>query len=79
MRLLRDLWATSRSRTSLVAVLIMLGAAGSALSLALAGPVLVDRSVPLFVVLAAALAAAVFSDVFVGLVSASLTADWARM
>ncbi|MFC7535600.1 ATP-binding cassette domain-containing protein [Actinoplanes sp. GCM10030250] len=76
MRLLRDLWATSRSRTTLVALLIVLGAAGSALSLALAGPVLVDKSFSLFVVLSIALGAAVFSDVFVGLVVARLTADW---
>ncbi|GAA1620303.1 ABC transporter ATP-binding protein/permease [Actinoplanes couchii] len=76
MRLLRDLWATSRSRTTLVAFLIVIGAAGSAGSLALAGPVLVDRSVPLFTVLAVALVAAVLSDVVVGLVVARLTADW---
>ncbi|MEU4428483.1 ABC transporter ATP-binding protein/permease [Actinoplanes sp. NPDC024001] len=77
MRLLRDLWATSRSRTALVAILIVLGAAGSAGALALAGPVLVDRSYPLFVLLAAALAATVLTDVSVGLVAARLTADWA--
>ncbi|MDI6105516.1 ABC transporter ATP-binding protein/permease [Actinoplanes sp. NEAU-A12] len=77
MRLLRDLWATSRSRSALVAFLIVLGAAGSASALALAGPVLVDRSFPLFVMLATALVAAVLSDVVVGLVVARLTADWA--
>jgi ATP-binding cassette subfamily B protein len=77
MRLLRDLWATSRRRSLLAAVLIILGAAGSAGALALAGAVLVDRSVTLFVVLAAALGASVLSDVFVGLVTAGLTADWA--
>ncbi|WP_328470271.1 ABC transporter ATP-binding protein/permease [Actinoplanes sp. NBC_00393] len=77
MRLLRDLWATSRSRTALVAFLIVLGAAGSAGALALAGPVLVDRSVPLFMLLAAALGAAVLTDVSVGLLVARLTADWA--
>ncbi|GAA2705343.1 ATP-binding cassette domain-containing protein [Actinoplanes palleronii] len=77
MRLLRDLWATSRSRTALAALLIVLGAAGSAAALALAGPVLVDRSGTLFAVLAGALGAAVLSDVFVGLVAARLTADWA--
>src|SRR5690242_10804099 len=77
MRLLRDLWATSRSRTAGVAVLILLGAAGQAGALALAGPVLVDRSYVLFVVLAAGLVASVLSDVFVGLVAAGLTADWA--
>lgn len=77
MRLLRDLWATSSRRTLLVAVLILIGAAGQAGSLALAGAVLVNRSVPLFIVLAAALAASVLTDVFVGLVAAGLTADWA--
>ncbi|GIE94852.1 ATP-binding cassette domain-containing protein [Paractinoplanes rishiriensis] len=77
MRLLRDLWATSRSRTTLVAALIVLGAAGQAGALALAGAVLVDRSATLFVVLAAALVASVLSDVVVGLVAARLTADWA--
>src|SRR4051812_26773448 len=77
MRLLRDLWATSRRRTALTALLILLGAAGQAGALALAGAVLVDRSTPLFVVLAAALVASVLSDVFVGLAAAGLTADWA--
>jgi len=77
MRLLRDLWATSRSRTALAAVLILLSAAGQAGALALAGPVLVDRSAVLFAVLAAALATSVLGDVFVGLVAAGLTADWA--
>ncbi|GIE74802.1 hypothetical protein Aph02nite_07520 [Actinoplanes philippinensis] len=77
MRLLRDLWATSRSRTALVAFLIVIGASGSAGSLALAGPVLVDRSVPLFLLLAAGLVASVITDVVVGLVASTLTADWA--
>src|SRR4051812_24823722 len=77
MRLLRDLWATSRRRTALTLVLILLGAAGQAGALALAGAVLVDRSMTLFVVLAAALVASVLSDVFVGLAAAGLTADWA--
>jgi ATP-binding cassette subfamily B protein len=77
MRLLRELWATSRSRTAVASILILLGAAGQASALALAGAVLVDRSVPLFAVLAAALVASVLSDVFVGLVTAGLTADWA--
>jgi ATP-binding cassette, subfamily B, bacterial len=77
MRLLRDLWATSRSRTALVAFLIVIGASGAAGSLALAGPVLVDRSVPLFTLLAVGLVASVLSDVVVGLVVARLTADWA--
>ena len=77
MRLLRDLWTTSRSRSFLAMVLIVLGAAAQAGALALAGAVLVDRSMPLFTVLAAALVASVLSDVFVGLVAAGLTADWA--
>ncbi|GAA4602979.1 ABC-type multidrug transport system fused ATPase/permease subunit [Actinoplanes octamycinicus] len=77
MRLLSDLWVTSRSRTALAAFLIVLGAAGSAVALALAGPVLVDRSAPMFVALAVALVAVVVSDVVVGLVAARLTADWA--
>ncbi|WP_433382964.1 ATP-binding cassette domain-containing protein [Actinoplanes sp. CA-142083] len=77
MRLLRDLWATSRSRTALVAFLILIGAAGQAGALALAGAVLVNRSMPIFGLLAAALVASVLSDVVVGLISARLTADWA--
>ena len=77
MRLLRDLWATSARRTALVAALVVLGAAGQAAALALSGAVLIHRSVPLFVVLAIALVASVLSDVFVGLVAARLTADWA--
>ncbi|WIM99167.1 ABC transporter ATP-binding protein/permease [Actinoplanes oblitus] len=77
MRLLSDLWVTSRSRTALAAFLIVLGASGSATALALAGSVLVDRSGTLFAVLAMALAAVVISDVVVGLVAARLTADWA--
>ncbi len=76
MRLLRDLWATSARRTALVAVLILLGAGGQAAASALAGPVLVDRSTTLFVVLAVALVAAVGSDLVVGLITAGLTADW---
>ncbi|MEU7901254.1 ABC transporter ATP-binding protein/permease [Actinoplanes sp. NPDC049118] len=77
MRLLRDLWATSPRRTALVAILIVLGAAGQAGALGLAGAVLVDRSAPLFVLLAAALVVSVLSDLVVGLVVAGLTADWA--
>jgi ATP-binding cassette, subfamily B, bacterial len=77
MRLLRDLWATSPRRTAFVAVLIVLGAAGQAGALGLAGAVLVNRSMPLFAVLAAALVVSVLSDVVVGLVAAGLTADWA--
>ena len=77
MRLLRDLWATSPRRTAVVACFIVLGAAGQAAAAALAGAVLVHRSTPLFVVLAAALVAAVLSDLSVGLITAGLTADWA--
>src|SRR6188768_4392868 len=77
MRLLRDLWATSPRRTAFVAVLIVLGAAGQAGALGLAGAVLVNRSVPLFALLAVALVLSVLSDVIVGLVVAGLTADWA--
>ena len=44
MRLLRDLWATSPRRTAVVAVLVVLGAAGQAGASALTGAVLVDRS-----------------------------------
>src|SRR6185312_6927577 len=42
-----------------------------------AGPVLVNHSVALFVVLAVALAVSVLSDLGVGLIAAGLTADWA--
>ena len=77
MRLLRDLWATSPRRTALIAVLIVLGAAGQAGALGLAGAVLVDRSASLFLLLAAALVVSVLSDVIVGLVVAGVTADWA--
>ncbi|MGA5299051.1 ATP-binding cassette domain-containing protein [Nucisporomicrobium flavum] len=77
MRLLRDLWGTSPRRTAFIAVLIVLGAAGQAGALGLAGAVLVNRSVPLFGVLAAALVVSVLSDVLVGLAAARLTADWA--
>ncbi|RZU48400.1 ABC-type multidrug transport system fused ATPase/permease subunit [Krasilnikovia cinnamomea] len=76
MRLLRDLWATAPRRTALVAALIVLGATGQAGALALAGPVLVNRSVPLFAVLAAALVTAVLTDLAIGLIVARLTADW---
>lgn len=77
MRLLHDLWATSARRTGLIGLLVLIGAAGQAAALALAGPVLVDRSVPLFAVLAAALIAAVLTEVAIGLLVARLTADWA--
>jgi ATP-binding cassette, subfamily B, bacterial len=77
MRLFRDLWAVSPRRTALIALLIVVSAAGSATALGLAGSVLVNRSVVAFTVLSAALIAAVFSDVVVGLLAARLTADWA--
>ena len=78
MRLLRDLWATSPRRTALVAVPRSCSAPpGRRRAAALAGPVLVDRSAPLFVVLAVALVVVVLSDLVVGLIMAGLTADWA--
>src|SRR5690348_5004395 len=77
MRLLSDLWATSPRRAAIVAALIVLGAGGQAAASALAGAVLLHRSTTLFAVLAAALVAAVLSDVAVGLIMAGLTADWA--
>ncbi|MER7165707.1 ABC transporter ATP-binding protein [Micromonospora sp. NPDC000207] len=76
MRLLRDLWVTSPRRMAVVAVLIVLGAAGQAAASALAGPVLVHRSGGFFTLLAAALVALVLTDLVVGLVMAGLTADW---
>ncbi|WP_433316851.1 ATP-binding cassette domain-containing protein [Micromonospora sp. CA-269861] len=76
MRLLRDLWGTSTRRMTIVAVLIVLGAAGQAGASALAGAVLVHRSAGFFVVLAAALVAVVLSDLAVSLLMAGLTADW---
>ncbi|MDT4989680.1 MAG: ATP-binding cassette, subfamily bacterial [Micromonosporaceae bacterium] len=77
MRLFRDLWTTSPRRTAVVAGLIALGAGGQATAAGLAGPVLVHRSIALFGVLALALAAAVLSDLAIGLITAGLTADWA--
>ncbi|QOC93038.1 ATP-binding cassette domain-containing protein [Micromonospora craniellae] len=77
MRLLRDLWATSPRRVTLVVVLIVLGGAGQAAAAALAGPVLVNRSVGFFVVLSAALVVVVVTDLVVSLVMARVTADWA--
>ncbi|MFF5179098.1 ATP-binding cassette domain-containing protein [Micromonospora sp. NPDC000316] len=76
MRLLRDLWGTSARRMTVVAVLIVLGAAGQAGASALAGAVLVHRSAGFFTVLAAALVAVVLSDLAVSLLMAGLTADW---
>ncbi|MEV1317041.1 ABC transporter ATP-binding protein [Micromonospora arborensis] len=76
MRLLRDLWGTSPRRMTVVAVLIVLGAAGQAGASALAGPVLLHRSTGFFAVLAAALVAMVLTDFAVSLLMAGLTADW---
>ncbi|MFI7078343.1 ATP-binding cassette domain-containing protein [Micromonospora sp. NPDC049903] len=77
MRLLRDLWVTSSRRMTLVVVLIVLGGIGQAGTAALAGPVLVNRSVEFFVLLAVALVVVVASDLVVSLVMAGVTADWA--
>ncbi|GAA2397446.1 hypothetical protein Cme02nite_05710 [Catellatospora methionotrophica] len=77
MRLFRDLWATSPRRTLAVLVLIVAGAAAAALSAALAGTVLVDRSTLAFTALATALAVVVLSDLTLSLIMARLTADWA--
>ncbi|RUL92910.1 ABC transporter ATP-binding protein [Verrucosispora sp. FIM060022] len=76
MRLLRDLWVTSPRRMTLVAVLVVMGGIGQAATAALAGPVLVNRSVVFFVLLTIALTAAVLSDLVVSLVMAGVTADW---
>ena len=77
MRLLHDLWTTAPRRTAAVLVLIVLGAAGSSLTAALAGQVLIHRSVVMFAALSAAVVAAVASDIAVGLIMAGVTADWA--
>ncbi|MET7670438.1 ABC transporter ATP-binding protein [Micromonospora luteifusca] len=76
MRLLRDLWGTSPRRMTVVAILIVLGAAGQAGASALAGPVLLHRSTGFFAILAAALVAMVLTDFAVSLLMAGLTADW---
>ncbi|MFU8871224.1 ATP-binding cassette domain-containing protein [Micromonospora sp. SL4-19] len=76
MRLLRDLWATAPRRMVVVLLLILLGAGGQAAASALAGPVLVHRSVGWFAALAVALVAAVVTDLVIGLLMAGLTADW---
>ncbi|MFG3300244.1 ATP-binding cassette domain-containing protein [Micromonospora chersina] len=76
MRLLRDLRATAPRRMAVVLLLILLGAGGQAAASALAGPVLVHRSVGWFTALALALVAAVVSDLLIGLLMAGLTADW---
>ncbi|MEV0716041.1 ABC transporter ATP-binding protein/permease [Asanoa sp. NPDC050611] len=76
MPLLRDLWSTAPLRTSVVAVLVLIQAVGTAVAAALSGPVLVDRSTSAFLALAVALVAAVFSDTAVGLLMARVSADW---
>ncbi|WP_019871212.1 ABC transporter ATP-binding protein [Salinispora oceanensis] len=76
MRLLRDLWATAPLRMTIVGILVLLGAGGQAAAAALAGPVLVHRSVGAFALLAVALVAAVVSALVVNLVLAGVTADW---
>lgn len=76
MRLFRDLWATSPRLTATVLALVLLGAGGQAVAAALAGPVLLHRSFPLFIGLAVMLALAVVCELTVGLVTARLTADW---
>lgn len=77
MGLLRDLLATAPRRTAAVAVLVVLIGGGQAAAAALAGPVLVHRSGPLFALLAVALVLAVVGDLAVGLLAAGITADWA--
>ncbi|MFC5381756.1 ATP-binding cassette domain-containing protein [Aquipuribacter nitratireducens] len=77
MRLLTDLWATSPGRTALVGVLVLVGAGGRAGAAALAGPVLVDRSVAAFSALVVCLVGAVLAALVGRLVLAGLSADWA--
>ncbi|MEU1602128.1 ABC transporter ATP-binding protein [Micromonospora matsumotoense] len=76
MRLLRDLWASAPRRVTVVMVLVVLGAAGQAAASAIAGPVLVHRSVGWFVALAVALVVAVFGELVIALLMAGITADW---
>jgi len=76
MRLLRDLWVTSASRSAAIALLIVFGAAGQAAAAAVTGTVLIHRSRGGFALLAVALLVAVASDLVVGLLAARLTADW---
>ncbi|HEY6596819.1 MAG TPA: ABC transporter ATP-binding protein [Asanoa sp.] len=76
MPLLRDLWSTSPRRAAVVVGLVLLNAIGMSMAAAVAGTVLVHRSVGGFVVLTVALAAAVFSDLSIGLIMARLSADW---
>ncbi|HST84871.1 MAG TPA: ABC transporter ATP-binding protein [Kineosporiaceae bacterium] len=76
MRLLGDLWVTSPRRTAMMAMLILFGAGGQAAASALAGPVLLNHSVALFIALAVALVTTVIGDLAVNLVAAKLSADW---
>jgi ABC-type multidrug transport system fused ATPase/permease subunit len=76
MRLLADLWVSSPRRTAVVVLLLLFGAGGQAAGSALAGPVLLNHSIGLFIALAVALVAAVIGDLAVNLVAAGLTADW---
>jgi ABC-type multidrug transport system fused ATPase/permease subunit len=77
VRLLRDLWATSRTRTAVVACFVLLDAGGQVVAAALAGSVLVQHSSASFVALASALVIAAVSDVAISLIMAGLSADWA--
>jgi len=76
MRLLEDLWHTAPRRCVVVVALVAIGGIGQAMATALAGPVLVERSWALFVLLAVGLAVYVVGDVLVNIVVARLTADW---
>ncbi len=76
MRLLRDLWATSASRTAAVGLLMLLWAAGQAGAAALTGGVLVNRSRVAFALLSLAVVVSVAADLLLALLAARLTADW---
>src|SRR5689334_19222891 len=76
MQLLRDLWAAAPRRTAVVALLVLLGASGQAISAPLAGQVLVHRTALAFIGLAAALATVVVTDLATGLLLSRLTSDW---
>jgi ABC-type multidrug transport system fused ATPase/permease subunit len=76
MRLFRDLWATAPRNTTIVVTLIVLAAAGQAAAAAMAGQVLLHKSVTLFVLLAVGLVISVLGSLVVDLLSARLTADW---
>jgi ATP-binding cassette subfamily B protein len=76
MRLLRDLWVTSPTRSAVISLLIVLSSIGKAASAALAGPVLLEHSTRLFAVLATALVISVVGDLAESVIVARLTADW---